>query len=253
MKLPVFAAAVLIFASSVESSRGEVCQELTPQLIKNHLALDEFTVVSVRELNGLCEVIINSNNRLITFYGNRKFLVSGEMYENGVSLTESKLYDINKSILKSAINDIDGCVVFTYEPTEIKTETTLYMFTDPLCPFCNKAGGEIKEISDRLGFRVKVLLLNVHGEKGRAKCIEAVCRNAANPSFNLAEYNSPEWKKGDADKEFACQKGSELVDRTEKLSEKLGIDSVPFFFINDGRHVSGASIEDVELLFKPAK
>lgn len=253
MKLPVFAAALLIFALSVEYSRAEVCQEVTPGVIKKHLAIDEFTVVSIRELNGLCEIVINSDNRLVTFYGNRKFLVSGEMYENGVSLTERKLYDINRAMLKSSVKDVDECVAFTYTPPEIKTETVLYMFTDPLCPFCNRIGGEVKDLSDRLGFRVSILLMNVHGEKGRAKCMEAVCRNEADPAFNLGAYNGQEWKKGDPDSKFACQKGEELVDKTEKLSEKLGIDSVPFFFIKDGRHVNGASIEDVELLFKPEK
>jgi protein-disulfide isomerase len=124
------------------------------------------------------------------------------------------------------------------------------MFTDPLCPFCNRIGGEVIKLSDRLGFKLKILLLNVHGEKGRAKCIEAVCRNSVNPSFNFIEYNKPEWKNSDAGKEFICQRGSDLVDKIEKLSEKLGIDSVPFFFINDGSFVSGASIEEVELLFK---
>lgn len=231
------------------ASKGNTCKEVTDEVITKHLALETFTVMSRRELNGLCEVIINTENRVISFYGNKKFLISGEMYENGSSLTESMLYDINKSLLKSSISEVESCAVFTYLPAEVKTEKTLYMFTDPLCPFCNRIGGEIKVLSDRVGFKVKVLLLNVHGEKGRERCIEAVCRNSVNPSFNFIEYNKPEWKKSDTKKEFICPKGSEVVDKTEKLSEKLGIDSVPFFFVNDGRHVSGASIEDVELLF----
>ncbi len=238
---------IMVFSGELNS---ETCKEVTGEVIKKHLALDEFSIVSKRELNGLCELIINSDNRYITFYGNRNFLISGEMYEDGVSLTESMLYDVNKSALKNSISEIENCAVFSYSPSKLKTEITLYMFTDPLCPFCNRIGGEIKDLSDRLGFKVKVLLLNVHGEKGREKCIEAVCRNSVNPAFNFIEYNKAEWKKTDTKKEFICPIGIELVDKTEKLSEKLGIDSVPFFFINDGRHVSGASIEDVELLFK---
>lgn len=250
MKIRAVAAALLVITLLQGVSRGDTCQDVTSEVLKKHLSLDEFTVISKRELNGLCEVIINTENRFVTFYGNKKFLISGEMYEGGVSLTESRLYEINKSVLKSSISDADSCVVFSYSPAEVKTETTLYMFTDPLCPFCNRIGKEIIELSDRIGFKVRILLLNVHGDKGRVKCIEAICRNAADPSFNFAEYNKPEWKQGDTDKAFNCPKGSELLDKTEKLSEKLGIDSVPFFFIDDGRHVSGASIEEVELLFK---
>lgn len=249
MKIQAVAAALLIILLFQGISRGDTCQEITPDIIKKHLSLDEFSVTSKRELNGLCELIISTENRFITLYGNKSYMISGEMYENGISLTERKLYDVNKSILKNGVREAEGCVVFSYSPAEVKTETILYMFTDPLCPFCNRIGGEIKALSDRLGFKVKVLLLNVHGEKGREKCIEAVCRNYSDPSFNFSEYNKPEWKKSDTKKEFICPKGSELVDKTEKLSEKLGIDSVPFFFINDGSHVSGASIEDVELLF----
>lgn len=231
------------------ASEANTCNEVTDEVIKKHLALDTFTVMSKRELNGLCEVFINTENRVLSFYGNKKFLISGEMFENGGSLTESMLYKINKSVLKSSISEVESCAVFSYSPAVVKTEKTLYMFTDPLCPFCNRIGGEIKVLSDKMGFKVKILLLNVHGEKGRERCIEAVCRNSVNPSFDFIEYNKPEWKKSGARKEFICPKGSELVDKTDKLSEKLGIDSVPFFFVNDGRHVSGASIEDVELLF----
>jgi len=249
MKIRAIAASLSIIMIFPGVSQGDTCQDVTPEVIKKHLSLEEFSVVARRELNGLCELIIKTENRLVPFYGNKSFLISGEMYQNGVSLTESTLYDQNRAVLKNSLKEVEANAVFTYSPQELKIQTTLYMFTDPLCPFCNRIGGEIKELSERLGFRVKVLLLNVHGEKGRAKCIEAICRNAADPLFNFTEYNKPEWKKGDADKAFNCLKGNELVDKTEKLSEKLGIDSVPFFFIEDGRHVSGASIEDVELLF----
>jgi len=249
MKIRAVAAALLLFVLFQGVSRGDTCHEISTDVIRKHLGVTEFTIMSKRELNGLCEVIINTENRILTFYGNKKFLISGEMYENGSSLTEAMLYEINKSLLKSSISEVESCVVFSYSPPEVKTEKTLYMVTDPLCPFCNRIGGEIKELSDKIGFRVRVLLLNVHGERGRVKCIEAVCRNSVNSSFNFVEYNKPEWKKAVPKKEFICSKGGEMVDKTEKLSEKLGIDSVPFFFVNDGRHVSGASIEDVELLF----
>jgi len=242
-------ALLLVFFPFAEFSWGDVCGDLTDDVIKKQLDVEEFRVVSKREVNGVCELIITINSRLIPFYGNRKYLVSGEMYVNGVSLTRNAIYNIIKTRIVSSLGEVNRCVVFSYNPPEIRMDTTLYMFTDPLCPFCNKISGEIRELSDRLGFKVKVLLLNVHGERGRVKCIEAICRNSADPSFNFIEYNRPGWKKKSAETGFLCKEGGNLLDRIDLLSEKIGIDSVPFFFVDDGRHVSGASIEEVRLLF----
>jgi len=250
MKIKLIA---LIFLFFPVISWGDVCREITGDVIKKHLGVNEFQVVSKRDINGICELIISIDSRIIPFYGNKKFLISGEMYEKGASLTKDRIYDINRARIVSSLNEIDRNIVFTYKPSSVKKDTGLYMFTDPLCPYCNKIGNEIRELADRLGFEVHVLLLNVHGERGRVKCIEAICRNLKDPAFNLAEYNSMEWKKGDSDKKYFCEKGGELLDRIEGISEKTGIDSVPFFFINDGSHVSGASIEEVERLFSAGK
>lgn len=253
MKIQAVAAALLVLVAVQSVAKDDICKEVTDEVIKKHLEFDVFKVVSRREVHGLCELLIDTDNRLLPYYGTRDFLISGEMYENGISLAESKLYELKKTVISSAVKEADECVAFVYEPAKIKTENALYMFTDPLCPYCSKAGVEIKALADRLGFRVNILFFNVHGERGRAKSIEAICRNALDPSFNLEAYNGQEWKKSEPDKKFDCKKGKEFLDKTEKLCEKLGVDSVPFFFINDGTYVSGAVIDEVERMFDSVK
>jgi len=244
-------AAILLVLFSVFNgiSYGDVCSAMSDDVIKKHADLESFTVVSKREVNGLCEIIVNSGNSLIPFYGAGKFIISGEMYENGRALTSDKIYEINMQRFREAKKEVDALVAFTYTPAKVKIETSLYMFTDPLCPYCNKIGADVISLSERLGFRIKVLLYTVHGERGKEKCIEAACRSMDGGSFNLPGYYEQEWKKKETEKAFLCIKGEALVAKTEALSEIIGVDSVPFFFIDDGNYVSGASMEEVEALF----
>ncbi len=253
MRIQAVATALFILIAVQSVAKDDICKEVTDEVIKKHLEFDSFKVVSRREVHGLCELLIDTDNRLLPYYGTRDFLISGEMYENGISLAESKLYELKKTAISSAIKEADECVAFVYEPPKIKTQSALYMFTDPLCPYCSKAGVDIKALADRLGFRVKVLFFNVHGERGRVKCIEAICRNTSDPSFNLEAYNGQEWKKNAPDRKFECTKGGELLDKTEKLCEKLGVDSVPFFFVDNGNYVSGAMIDEVAKMFDSLK
>ncbi len=232
-------------------SETDKCSKITVETISKHLPISNFTIISSREVQGVCEIIININNRIIPLYGDENYLISGDLFHNRVNVTKDKIYEVNKSIFLENKNALDEVVAFEYKPKEIKSEKVLYMFTEPYCPYCHRAGEEVKKMADKYGITVKVLLVTMKGEEGRKKCIEAACRHFIfNEKFNLEEYNQLEWKQKKPDEEFICEKGGILIKKTEELSNKMNIDGIPLFYLNNGDYISGADMEALELLIK---
>jgi len=220
-------------------------------MIKTHIPISDFTIISSRELQGICEIIINVNNRIIPLYGNEHFLISGDLFKDKKNVTKDKIYEVNKKIFLDNKKALDEVVAFEYKPAGIKSEKVLYMFTEPLCSYCHKAGGEVKKLADKYGVTVKILLISMKGEEGKRKCVEAACRNyILNENFNLEQYNQLEWKQVKPDEKFICEKGISLINKTEEVAKKMNIDGIPLFYTNSGDYVSGAEMEALELLLK---
>ena len=228
---------------------SDKCGRITPEIISRHVPISGFDIISSRDIHGLCEIIINVNDRIIPLYGNEDCLVAGDLFHERRNATKDKIYEINKKNFLANKNTLDELVAFEYKPAEVKQEKVLYMFTEPLCPYCHQAGIEVKKLADKYGITVKVLLVSMRGEDGKKKCVEAACRHYIyKDKFNLEEYNQIEWKKEKPDEGFICEKGIALIKKTEELSKKMSIDGIPLFYINSGDYVSGADIEALELL-----
>lgn len=248
--MKIFLSIIMFIFTFFTFALADVCDEIDGNSISSTLELENFSVISKRAVNGLCEVIIKTDNKIIPFYGNKNFLITGEMYQKGTNITAEAMYNVNKQRLVSEIGAIDDCVSFVWKPKKIKTKKILYMFTDPLCPYCNRIGKDIFNLSEKYGFVLKVVIFSVHGEKGREKSVEAICRNLKDSSFDFAAYSKDDWKQAEVLPLYKCQKGYEILEKAETLADSLAIDAVPFFVTSDGDYVSGASREDVEDLFK---
>lgn len=248
----IFASLLVLPSFTSLHSEPEKCSRITDEIISRHLPVSEFSVVSRREVKGVCEVVINVSNRIIPLYGNEDFLISGDMYNNRANITKEKIYDINKNAFLKNRTTLDGLAAFEYKPVEIKSERVLYMFTEPLCPYCHKAGFEVKRLSDKYGVKVKVLLVSMKGEDGKRKCIEAACRHfILKEQFDFVHYNELEWKKEIPDEKYICEQGIELIRKTEEVSNKMSIDGIPLFYLDNGEYVSGADMEALEILMSP--
>lgn len=241
---------IISFFTSV-SAENDVCRKINNEAILKNIPVSDFKILSTREIEGICEVIININDRVIPLYGNENFLVSGDLFKNRQNITKDMIYNVNRKAFLDIKKNIDDIVAFEYRPKEIKSEKVVYMFTEPLCPYCHKAGSEVKNLADRYGFTVKVLLVSMKGEEGKRKCIEAACRNFIfKEKFNLEQYNQLEWKKEKPDEQFICEKGAALIKKTEEISNRLYIDGIPVFYLNNGDYISGAEMNALEQLIK---
>ncbi len=252
ISMKLFISIILLLSSSVFLySETEKCSKITPEVIGKHIPISNFKILSTRGINGICEIIVNINGRIVPLYGSENYLISGDLFSERINRTRVKITDVNKKLFLDNKKAVDEAVVFEYIPKKIQVKTVVYMFTEPLCPYCHKAGNEVKRLADKYGFTVKVLLVSMHGERGRDKCIEAACRHfKAGEAFNLEQYNELEWKKEKVVKESLCEKGAALIKKIEELSERMGIDGVPCFYTDKGNYVSGADMPALERLVR---
>jgi len=231
------------------------CKNITKDKILNEIAVNPFLkaflnkskIVNKRQVKGLCEVTLSVNNRFFTCYVGKDFTLVGQMYSHGKLVNEAILkrlkartnLEIKKEFLKERKN-IDKSVAIIYKPSK-KAHKVLYMFTDPMCPFCHKAETKIKDVVKKFNVVLKVIFFPVHGQKSDKMAIKAICKK-----FNLDKYLSQEWrKKGDFDK-FQCEKGKKLLRQSKLIAKKLNITGVPTFIFEDGTRVRGANIPFLE-------
>ncbi len=216
------------------------CGAVNETAIRIHLPLKDFTIESKQRRHGLCEVIVRVKGRLIPIYAGENFMIAGDLYAYQKKITAETIEAIKKKTFAAHVPLIEKSVAITYEPKK-KSGRTIYFFTDPLCPYCHQAGTEIMKLADRYGVTLKVLLSSVHGQKGTDKSVEAVCRK-----FTFPRYNDLKWKTRASEKKYLCQQGKDLVASAEKISDSLGIEGVPAFYVDNGFYVSGGDIKKIE-------
>ncbi len=220
-------------------------------LLKKHVPLDKYSIISRRTVGDLCEIIVDSDGKLLPFYIFGDSVVSGELWKEQHNLSADFIKNLNRKNFLNLRSRIDSLVGFSYSPSKIKSSRVIYMFTEPLCPYCHEAGKLIYQLSNKYGFVVKILFYSVHGREGQEKSVEAICRNInSKGKFNLEEYNRLEWREKKIAPVNKCKKGENLVSEVEKLSPVLRIDGVPLIYNDLGDSVEGFDPEEIEKLVK---
>lgn len=246
--LTVAAALVLPLAFTPPARAAEdPCAGVNVDWMRKHVPLPPGKIVQKAQESGLCQIIYKVQNEFVAIYAGRDFLLAGEMFRDRKQVTAPVIMKFQKEALadqaamrKKMMGGFDELVAFTYTPKNANGHT-IYMITDPLCPYCNKAGKGVKKLSDKTGATIKTLLFTVHGEKGTQKSIEAICKN-----YDLDEYNESSWKKAPTPDGALCEAGSDLVGKTAAFVAKLGLRGVPAFVLDDGQMIPGADMAAVE-------
>jgi thiol:disulfide interchange protein DsbC len=118
-----------------------------------------------------------------------------------------------------------------------KGKKKVFLFTDPLCPFCKKLHPELKKVvqdDPAVVFFIKLMpLTSLHPDSLRISRT-IMCEK----SLELLETSF----KGGKVPDPKCE--SEIIDRTIELARSLGIGSTPTLVLPDGRIVPG---------YRPAK
>ncbi len=219
------------------SADDALCDHIDLHWLRRHAPVPPSSeIVSRRDVGGICEVVVKTNGDYLSLYAGIDFFIAGTMYQHQIQLTKNRIYELKKAGFINHKEALEDAVVFEYSPVQ-PGDRIIYMFTDPLCPYCTRAYSEIRPIADKYNARVKLLFYNVHGLDGRKKSIEAVCRN-----LTFDEYLDESWKIEENTDTFQCEKGVRLYERSIKEARRLGITDVPQFYLDDGTSVRGADM-----------
>jgi thiol:disulfide interchange protein DsbC len=216
------------------------CEGVDIKALQVHLPISEHEIIYKKPFYDLCEIVLKINNDYVPIYYNKDYVIAGKLFRNGEQITSRTLNVLKEKNFNDNLPLLKKAVAIIYNPAK-QVGKELYMFTDPLCPHCEKANYEIKKFADKYGITINVLMISVHGPKATKKCIEAVCRD-----FKFEDYIKKDWKQNQDTDDFQCQKGKDNNALAETVSEKLNVDGVPVFFTGDGKYVSGANIIELK-------
>ncbi|GAB6163129.1 hypothetical protein JCM12298_22890 [Desulfothermus naphthae] len=232
---------IMIF-SFIETLFAETCNNSTLKTINKHLPqpLPPGTkIISQKEVNGMCQTILEFRGRDIPFYSTEDFVIVGQMFKNKKNIPAEELESIVKDLFLEHKKQLDKLSVFNYSPSNKKTEHTIYFFTDPLCPYCHRAIKEIKELAKNTNSKIKIILYSVHTPQGDREIEKVICSNMDLDSYITTNFPIKKQIK-------TCDRAKKLIQDISKLARDLKINSVPTFFLEDGTKIVGANISRIK-------
>jgi len=225
---------MLVFIPSGTYS-ADVCKGITIETLRRHVPIPPAEIISMRPVHGLCEIILDINGEYTPVYATRDFVIAGELFEDKTQVTQEKISELKARQFAKLKGQVENVVAISYRPSK-NPQHTIYMFTDPVCPFCGRAESQIKGIADKFNAEIKIIFFPVHIPVGRDKAIEAVCRK-----LTLEQYLKKDWEKENKTDKYQCEKGKKLLQESYTLARKLGIRGVPTFFV-EGKRIIGANM-----------
>ncbi|RMD45838.1 MAG: DsbC family protein [Aquificota bacterium] len=260
--------------SDTEVSIKEVKKALSP-------ILGNAKVVSVTTspVEGLYEVIVEVNGRKLPVYldCSLKYLISGEIIsiKERKSLTRERIAKLNAEEVKKKLSKLErvigkekvekfkkaigeralsrvkfinissipkeGRVIFGNKNAKI----TVYVITDPECPFCKRLHSELKKVlSKRNDIKFEMILFPLPFHKYAKPVAKAiVCQKSNEDAKKLLDEA---FKKQSDKKEFAklgkksCDKADEIISNNLNFGKKVKIGGTPTLIFPYGITISGA-------------
>ena len=237
MKKILLLMTVFMFITSICFAK-KPCKGKDIDWLRKHIPIPVSTIESKKSVNGMCEIILKAGTQFIPVYAGKDFVLAGEMFQEKIRKTEATLNSIKTKIAKNSTEELNKAVAFTYTP-ENSTGKSIYMITDPLCPYCSKAAIGIKKIADETKTNIKVILYTVHGEDGIKKCEKAICNN-----YSFEKYINTDWKSEKVE-EINCDSADELMKTAATVAQKIGITGVPAFVFEDGKQIAGGNLDKI--------
>ena len=230
--------AVLVWVGvAFGSDMADPCSAVTLASLRHQVPIPPATILSKRAVAGMCEVILDIRGQYVPVYAGPDYVIAGEMFKDRRQVTQETITGLRAKRFRALKGEVDKCVAMTLEPSRGKADKTVYMITDPVCPFCHRAESRLREFADKYRAEFKLILYSVHPPVGRRKAVEAVCRG-----LSAEEYLDGKWKQENLTDKYQCRAGAELIKRSEQLVRKLAIRGVPMFYLSDGTLVQGANM-----------
>ncbi len=200
-------------------------------------------ISSIRRVKGMCEVIVQARGRLLPIYLGKDFALVGQLFSHRKNISSRGIKEMmartsrqRKQIFLKSRAQIDSLVSFVVKPYP-HTRHVIYLFTDPLCPFCHRVDRALPSLASSTNSTIKIIFYPVHIPQGEKVASGVICSG-----IGVEKYLSLTRKQRNSYARYVCEKGRERVKAAVKMAEKLGINSVPRFILEDGTQVVGANL-----------
>lgn len=197
----------------------------------------KYKILSMRPIAGLCEIAIASDNKYVTLYAAKDYVMIGDLFKDQKAVTQSLIEQIEGKVLSENRDSLEKCVALTYTPQERNIHRTLYMVVTPGCHFCEEAEEEIEFLSERYGLTIKMIL---YDSKAAPASVAAVCRK-----IPISEFGSAAFKTANHDKD-QCETAQKLLGETIPVIDQIGIKGFPTFIFDTGNKVVGGNMKKLE-------
>lgn len=211
---------IVMMFSSMTVYAGDACQGINLELLQKHAPIPKAEIVSMKEVHGLCEVILKVGSDPVPVYAAKDFIIAGEMFSDRSQVTRETLDVVRneidertKGMFKSLEPKMKEAAAITYRP-EGEVKHTVYMFSSPGCPYCKRASEQIKDVMDETNSEL-VILLEGNGNT-KSESVKAVCKNV-----DLDTYNAGTWKEDNAGESSLCVNGVKVVGAAYELAHTL--------------------------------
>ncbi len=188
-----------------------------------------------KQLPGFCEAVIGSGGPFKSIiYVDQKgnYALLGQLInlKTGQNLTREKIMELSK-LKPEQLKKLEKLVAFTAG----KGKKTVYLVTDPDCPFCKRLEGTLDEFIKEGKLTVKVILFPLERlhPKAKEKCVAIICDQKGWEELKVGYTSTNQ-----------CEEGKKKIAEAQKYLASLGIRGTPALILPDGRLIRGALPKD---------
>ncbi len=136
-------------------------------------------------------------------------------------------------------SELNRYVFARYTPANFSGKV-LYIFEDPLCPYCHKLNEHIIKYSQESGYKINLIFKIIHGRQAFNYAVSFVCGHRIINNANFKKYIDLDYKGN------YCSYGKDLVSYDEEISNILGVTKTPSLISNRGFRESGLSLSAIK-------
>jgi len=221
--------AVLLPAVAI-GRQATICDQMDFSKVVN---MPPYEVAFKRPLSrDLCEVILKVKGKYVPVFVGRDFIIGGELFMDNRNVTLERIRGLMRRDFQAVRKDLDGAVAFAYAPPG--SVRSVYLFTDPKCPFCERAKKVLKDWADRERVRIKVVFLPLHaGSRGMA--VRGICSGMTYQDYLAGRYGGE-----------LCEAGRARVRKEMALARRLHVNATPTIITDTGERIVGLNLSKLE-------
>lgn len=239
-----------VLSAGVSPGRAEsVCDHVTLAWLQTQVPVPkDAELVFKKEQGVLCEAVLSIEGGLAPVYAGKDFIVAGQLYKNGVSITrktmsslsdladaerkkakgkEAKAVAMRKAFFKTHAADLADLVSLSFSP-EGPSDKFLYVISDPACSHCEALLDGLEDVAAETGLSLKLVIYPVLGAKSKTMAAYVICKHLGYGAYKTL-------KKDDRSK--GCEKADQRINKTFDLLKKADLSFVPLVVAQDGSWV----------------